>query len=122
MIPAAIAKLPSHFSGPFHNRTSSGTCGSFGQAAVALRLFDVVQDVDDVRAADARRIVDARVLVRRVLAQLLRARVSASVLHVVFGAEVQAAGGTRLDARRLQSRAHAIGAQRALVDLLGLLD
>jgi len=28
--PPTIAKFPSHFSGPFHNRTEYGICGSFG--------------------------------------------------------------------------------------------
>ncbi len=89
-----------------------------GQPAVALRMVDVVQHVHDVRAADAGRIVDARVFVRSVLAKLRGARLG-QILHVVLGAEVQTAGGAGLDAGRLQARAHAIRAQRTLVDLLG---
>ena len=84
-------------------------------------MIDVVQHVHHVRAADARRIVHARVLVRGVLAQL-RGALLGEILHVVLAAEVQAAGGTSLDAGRLQPRAHAIRTQRALVNLLGLAD
>ena len=41
-------------------------------------------------------------------------------LHVVLGAEVQAARWTRFDAGRFQSGAHTVRAQRALVNLLGV--
>ena len=92
----------------------------FRQSAVMFRMIDVVQHVDDMRSADARRIVHAGVLVRGVLVQLLDALLG-QILHVVLAAEVQAAGGTGFDAGRLQARAHAIRAQRALVDLLGLV-
>ena len=47
-------------------------------------------------------------------------RVVGQLLHVFFAAEMQAARGTRLDARRLQPRAHAVRTQRALVNLLRL--
>ena len=115
-----MAKLPIHFSGPFHSRTIERNLRIFRQSTVPLRMIDVVQHVDDVRAADARRIVHSRVLVRGVFAQLLGALLG-QILHVVLGAEMQAAGGTRFDAGRLQARAHAIRTQRTLVNLLGFV-
>src|SRR5229473_1735269 len=41
-------------------------------------------------------------------------------LHIVLAAEVQATGGARLDARRFQALAHAISAERALENAIGL--
>src|SRR5260370_7728018 len=59
------------------------------------------------------------VLMRGVLAQLLCA-ITGQLQHVRLAAEVEAARGTGLDAGRLEPRAHAVRAQRALVDLLRL--
>src|SRR5438046_5031147 len=53
------------------------------------------------------------------LAKLLRA-LSRQVQHVVFRTEMQAPGRTRLDARRLESFAHAVGAERALEHAMSL--
>src|SRR5215472_1212602 len=44
----------------------------------------------------------------------LRCALASEIEHVFFRAKVQAAGGTRLDARGLESLADAVGAQRAL--------
>src|SRR2546423_1622384 len=52
------------------------------------------------------------------LAQLPGARISQRP-HVSLGPELQTAGWTRLDARRFEPLPDAIGAERALVDLLG---
>src|SRR6185503_11530606 len=52
----------------------------------------------------------------RLLAQLVGARL-AELLHLVLGAEVQAAGGARLDARRLEPLGDAVRAERALEHL-----
>src|SRR5262249_34283004 len=62
------------------------------------------------------RIIDTGVLVA-VGSQLIDA-LDGLKLHVFFAAEVQAAGGTGLDAGRLQPRANAVRAQRAFVDFL----
>src|SRR5579859_5136974 len=71
-----------------------------------------------MRAADALRIPHSGVLHSIVIAQLFGARFGQRC-HVILGSEVQAAGGARLDASRLQPLAHAVGAQGALVNLLG---
>src|ERR1700682_5423863 len=89
------------------------------QAAVGFRTINIVQHINHIRAADPLGILHARVLVRSVFVQLLYAPLR-QVLHVVFAAEVQAAGGTGLDASRLKPRAHAGRTQLAFVDLLGL--
>src|SRR5262249_48221425 len=78
----------------------------------------VAQNVDYVRAAHAFGIVDARILPRCIRLQLVHPLVGLEQ-HVFFAAEVQAAGGTGLDASRLQPRAYAVRTQGALVDLLG---
>jgi hypothetical protein len=109
--------LPIHFSGFFQSFTIHGIRGVFRQAALALRMIDVVQNVDDVRAAHAGRIVHARVFVRRVFTKLSGARFG-QILHVSFGAEMQAAGGAGFDAGRLEARAHAVRTERALVNLM----
>ena len=79
-----------------------------------------MQNVNDVRAADRLRIVDSRLVVPKVLLELMRALVG-DELHVIFRAEFQAAGRARFDARRFQTLADAIGAKRALVDFFGRL-
>src|ERR1700674_2420625 len=68
----------------------------FRQAAIFLRIVDVVQNVNYVRAADARRIIHSGVLVGGVLVQLRNALLG-QVLHIFFTAEVQAAGRTSFD-------------------------
>src|ERR1017187_10880437 len=83
-------------------------------------MVDIVEHVDDVSSADAGRIVNAGAFVRRVLMQLLYALIG-QVLHVVLAAEVETAGGTRLDTRRLKAGAYAVRAERAFMDLLGLV-
>src|SRR5258706_1983667 len=90
----------------------------FRQAAIGLGIGYIVQHVDDAGPIDARRIVDARFLNSIILAELLGAGLR-QILHVVFGSKVQAAGGTRLDARRLEPLTYAIDAQRAFEHLLG---
>src|ERR1051326_1304852 len=79
-----------------------------------------MQHVDDVRAADRRRVVDAGAGESGMLAQLRGARIRQRA-HLSLGAELQAAGRTRLDARRFEPLADAIRAQRALVDLFRLV-
>src|SRR5579885_1989868 len=92
--------------------------GIAGQAAVALRIGRIVQHVDHVCAADRLRVVHARLVIPEVLAQLLGA-LFGDEFHVVFRAELQAACWAGLDAGRLQALPHAVGTERALVDLLG---
>src|ERR1019366_5544609 len=89
-----------------------------GQAAVGFGIGDVVQHVDHAGSAHARRVVHAGLDVRRVFAQLARARFGQR-LHVLFGAEVQAPGGAGFDAGRLQPLRDAVRAQRALEHLPG---
>ena len=78
-----------------------------------------MQNVDDAGAADAGRVVHAGVREIGMLAELLRA-VSSELKHVVFRTKVQAAGRTRLDARRLESLAHAVGTERTFEDAMRL--
>ncbi len=77
-----------------------------------------MQNVDDVGSADRLRIVDAGVLPAEIVAQLFGA-LFGDELHVVFAAELQTAGGTRLDAGGFQAFAYAVGAQGAFVNVLG---
>src|ERR1051326_1287250 len=53
------------------------------------------------------------------LAQLFRARLPQQ-LHVIFAAKMETSGRARLDARRFKPLAHAIRAQRAFINPLGL--
>src|SRR5579872_4763164 len=71
-----------------------------------------------MRAANRSGVVHASFLEAEVLAQL-RGAALGMLQHVVLGAELQTSGGTRLDAGRLEARAHAVRTQRALVNLLG---
>src|SRR5580692_7635843 len=80
-------------------------------------MLDIVQHVDHVRTAYARGVIYAGVGVRRVLAQL-RGAFLRGILHVFFAAEVETAGRTRLHTGWLEARAHTVGAQRTLMDLL----
>src|ERR1700693_4432319 len=90
-----------------------------GQSAIRFRVGQIVQNVDDARASHALRIVNARVLESVMLAKL-RSALLRQVLHVVLGAEVQAAGRARLNAGGLQAHAHAVRAERTLVNLLSI--
>src|SRR5713101_4471879 len=72
-----------------------------------------MQDVNHVRAADALRVVYTGILETGDIHQLLGAALRQSQ-HVFLGAEMQAAGRARLDARRLQALSDAVGTQRAL--------
>src|SRR5262249_61665520 len=72
----------------------------------------VGQDRHHARAAPPRRIVD-RSLGEAVRLELLHPGLG-EAQHVGLGAELQAAGGTGLDAGGLQADAHPVDAQRAL--------
>src|SRR5436190_2186353 len=87
------------------------------QATVEFGLGDVVEHVDDVRAADRRRVVDAGILEAGVVTKLPGASISQRP-QIRLRAELEAACRTRLDARRLEPLSDAIGAERALVHLL----
>src|SRR5271169_2332131 len=69
-------------------------------------------------AADGVRIVDAGLGKPGYVTKLSRA-LFGHHLHFVLGAEMQAPGRTRLDTSRLETSAHAVRAQRALINLLG---
>src|SRR5215469_1260758 len=71
-----------------------------------------------MRPAHARWIVHTGIRVRGVLPQLLGA-LSGKFRHVLLAAEVEATGGTGLDAGGLEADAYPVRAERALVDLLG---
>ena len=83
------------------------------KSAVQLGIFRVMQHVNHVRAAYARRIIYARILESGHIPQLLRSLLCEE-FHVFLRAEMQAARRTRFDAGRLESRAHAVYAKRAL--------
>ena len=102
---------------PFPDGVAPWNRRIFRQAAVALGIGGVVQNINDVRATDGLRIVDSGVLKPKVFFELFGPLVG-DELHVIFAAKLQAARRTRLDARGLESLAHAIGAERALVNLL----
>src|SRR5579859_3713411 len=78
-----------------------------------------MQNVDDAGTAHALRVVHSGVREIRMIAELLRA-LSRKVQHVVLRTEMQAAGGTRLDARGFEPFAHAIGAKRAFENAVRL--
>src|SRR5258707_11078736 len=71
------------------------------QPAVEFRLRGIMQHVNHAGAADARRIIHAGIREVGVIAKLLRASFRKE-LHIVLAAEVQAAGGARLDAGGLE--------------------
>src|ERR1039458_5616559 len=105
--------------GAFPEADHPGNVRLFRQPAIGLGIGYIVQHIDDARSAHARRIIDPRLLEAIVLAKLPGPSFG-QILHVVFGAEVQTAGGARLDARWFQSLAHPVHTQRALEHLLGL--
>src|SRR5260370_37612791 len=84
-----------------------GNVRIFRKAAVQFRMFDIVQYVNHMSAADSWRIVYARFAVRRVFVELLDA-VPGQLRHVLLASKVQTASGAGLDASRFQPRAHAI--------------
>src|SRR5579864_6531214 len=102
---------------PFPNGVAPRNLRVFGKPAIALGISRIVQYIDDVRAANRLRIIDARLSKSKILAQLLGSLLG-DVRHVVFRAELQAARGAGFDAGRLQALTDAIGAERALVDFL----
>ena len=75
-----------------------------------------MQHVEHVGALDARGVVHPGVREARDVAELFRAALP-QLLHLLLGAEMQAAGGARLDAGGLQAFAHAVRAERALEHL-----
>ena len=76
-----------------------------------------MQHINNVGAAYRLRIVDAGLFEAKVVAQLLGAGLG-DELHIFFGAELQTARRTSLDARGFQALADPVGTQRALVNLL----
>src|SRR5260370_23446486 len=89
------------------------------QATIPFGMIDVVQNINDMRATDTGRIVNAGALIRCVLVKLLDPPLG-QVLHVVLAAEVEATGRTGFDAGGLQAGAHPVRAQRALMNSLPL--
>src|SRR6267378_7726537 len=89
------------------------------QVTVAFGISCIVEHVDHMRSAYRLRIVDAGVLPAEIVAQLLRALLG-DEFHVDFGAELETAGRTCLDARGFETLADAVGAECALVNALGL--
>src|SRR5262245_13973158 len=77
-----------------------------------------MQHVNHMRATDRLGIVNSRVCEAKIFPELL-GTLFRDKLHVLFRAKLQASGGTRLDASRLQPLTYAVRAQRALVNLLG---
>src|SRR5437899_3126434 len=76
--------------------------GILGQSAICLRVAGIVKHINDVGAADARRIVDPCVLETRLLSELFRPGLR-EFFHFRFRAEMQASCGARLDASGLQT-------------------
>ena len=66
-----------------------------------------MQDVNHMSSTHAGRIVNSRVGETGNIAELLGARFR-ELLHFRFGAKVQAAGRTRLDASRLEAHRNAV--------------
>lgn len=89
-----------------------------GQATVGFGIRGVVKNIDDASAANSRRIVNACFRKIVMIAKLFSASFG-KVFHVVLAAEMKTASGTRLDAGRLKSFAHAICAERAFKNSLG---
>ncbi len=81
-----------------------------------LRILRVLQHVHHVRAADALRVVQARVRIAALVE--VDDTIGRLVDHRLLRAEHDGAGRARLDAGRLETHRHAVGAQRALVDAM----
>ena len=89
----------------------------FRQASVKFRMFNVVEDIHNVRAADAGRIVKSGIGMSCMFAKLRRALL-AKLLHIVFRSEVQTSRRTRFDASRFKPGADPVRTQSALMNLL----
>lgn len=74
-----------------------------------------MQNVNNRRASNRLRVIDARVLESRYGPQLLHSLVGQHK-HVVFRSKVETSRRTRLDAGGFKSLPYAVGTQRALVD------
>src|SRR5260370_32591929 len=88
----------------------------FRQPTIQLGILCVVEDVDHGRSAGAGRIVNSRVAVTRILAQLHGAGFR-QFFHFRFRSEMQTSSGTGLDASRFEPYRYAVIAQRAFEDL-----
>src|SRR5262249_36450313 len=86
------------------------------QPGIEPRLVGVMEHVHHVRAADTRRVVQARLL-EAARFQVLDA-LGSVLFHILLGTEHQGSGRAGLDARRLHAHGDAIGAQRALIGLV----
>src|SRR6266403_2763028 len=107
------------FEKPLPHRVSPGDPRIFRKVTVALGIGGVVEYVDNMRSAYRLRIVDAGVLPSEIIAQLFGALLG-DEFHVDFGAELETAGRTCLDACRFETLANAVGAECALVNALSL--
>src|SRR5712664_741792 len=107
------------FEKPLPDRITPGNCRILRKVTVAFGIGGVVEYVDHVCSADGLRIVDAGVLPAEIVAQLFRALLG-DEFHVDFGAELEAARRTCLDACRFETLANAVGAECALVNALSL--
>src|SRR6266404_5111813 len=107
------------FEKPLPHRVSPGDLWIFRKVTVALGIGGVVEHVDNMRSAYRLRIVDAGVLPAEIVAQLFGALLG-DEFHVDFGAELETAGRTCLDACRFETLANAVGAECALVHALSL--
>src|SRR5208283_1698682 len=115
---AQHGKIPNPLRRAFPEAHDPWNVRIFRQAAISLGIGDIVKHIDDAGSAHARWIVNSRFLDSIILAKLFGASFC-QVAHVLFTAEVEAAGRTRLDASWLQSLAHPVHAQRALEHLFG---
>ena len=88
------------------------------QAAVGFRIGGVMKHVDDVRPAHSCRVVDPGIGEAGIIAKLSGPSFS-ELFHFRFGAKVEAARWTRLDARGLEPLSDAVHAQRALENFAG---
>src|SRR6266446_4027010 len=107
------------FEKPLPHRVSPGDLRIFRQVTVTLGIGGVVEYVDNMRSAYRLRIVDAGVLPAEIVAQLFRALLG-DEFHVDFGAELEAARRTCLDACRFETLANAVRAECAFVIALSL--
>src|SRR5580692_5300277 len=89
------------------------------QATVKFRLGGVMQHIDHACTAHSRGIIDTGIREVVIITKLLRALLR-EIFHVFLAAKVQAACWARFDARWLEPFAHAVRAQRALEDAIGL--
>src|SRR6266446_9110421 len=95
------------FEKPLPDRITPGNCRILRQVAVAFGIGGIVEHVDNMRSAYRLRIVDAGVLPTEIVAQLFGALLG-DEFHVDFGAELEAARRTCLDACRFETLANAV--------------